>query len=160
MESLKYRVMRNKTQQAHSSCYLRRSGTNRHQRVRAGTYHQLFHLEQLISGKEDTSNNFTKGHYIVNKEIVNFCFDHVCKPANNCTSLQAFLVFNTGSGTGSNLSSLLLERLSVDYGKKSKLDFTIYPSRQIWTVVVEPYNSVLSSHSLFEHINVTVLFGQ
>jgi tubulin alpha len=33
-----------------------------------------------------------------------------------------------GGGTGSGLGALLLERLSVDYGKKSKLGFTIYPS--------------------------------
>jgi len=41
-------------------------------------------------------------------------------------------VFNAvGGGTGSGLGSLLLERLSVDYGKKSKLGFTIYPSPQV-----------------------------
>jgi len=39
------------------------------------------------------------------------------------------MVFNAaGGGTGSGLGSLLLERLSVDYGKKSKLGYTIYPS--------------------------------
>ena len=31
--------------------------------VRAGTYRQLFHPEQLISGKEDAANNFARGHY-------------------------------------------------------------------------------------------------
>jgi len=47
--------------------------------------------------------------------------------------LQGFLVFNAvGGGTGSGLGSLLLERLSVDYGKKSKLGFTIYPSPQVF----------------------------
>jgi tubulin alpha len=41
-------------------------------------------------------------------------------------------VFNAvGGGTGSGLGSLLLERLSVDYGKKSKLGFTVYPSPQV-----------------------------
>ena len=53
--------------------------------------------------------------------------------------------------------SLLLERLSVDYGIKSKLGFTVYPSPQVSTSVVEPYNSVLSTHSLLEHIDVAVL---
>jgi len=50
-----------------------------------------------------------------------------------------------------------LERLSVDYGKKSKLDFCIYPSPQISTAVVEPYNSVLSTHSLLEHTDVAFM---
>ncbi|RWW20058.1 hypothetical protein GW17_00015853 [Ensete ventricosum] len=56
--------------------------------VRTGTYRQLFHPEQLISGKEDAANNFARGHY---------------------------------------------------------------------TAVVEPYNSVLSTHSLLEHTDVAVL---
>lgn len=66
------------------------------------------------------------------KEIVDLCLDRVRKLADNCTGLQGFLVFNAvGGGTGSGLGSLLLERLSVDYGKKSKLGFTIYPSPQV-----------------------------
>lgn len=31
--------------------------------VRTGTYRQLFHPEQLTSGKEDAANNFARGHY-------------------------------------------------------------------------------------------------
>ena len=58
--------------------------------------------------------------------------DRIRKLADNCTGLQGFLVFNAvGGGTGSGLGSLLLERLSVDYGKKSKLGFTVYPSPQV-----------------------------
>ncbi|KAF9607932.1 hypothetical protein IFM89_003852 [Coptis chinensis] len=69
-----------------------------------------------------------------------------------------FLVFHAvGGGTGFGLGSLLLERLSIDYGKKSKLGFTVYPSPQVLTYVVEPYNSVLSTHSLLEHTDVFVL---
>ena len=52
---------------------------------------------------------------------------------------------------------MLLERLSVDYGKKSKLGFTVFPSPQVSTTVVEPYNSVLSTHSLLEHTDVAVM---
>lgn len=41
--------------------------------------------------------------------------------------LQGFLVFHSfGGGTGSGFSSLLMERLSVEYGKKSKLEFRLY----------------------------------
>ncbi|WJZ84611.1 hypothetical protein VitviT2T_004210 [Vitis vinifera] len=49
------------------------------------------------------------------------------KLADNCTALQVFLVFNAVSGgTGSGLSSLLLERLSVDLWQEiSSLDQTI-----------------------------------
>ncbi|KAH0696470.1 hypothetical protein KY290_013834 [Solanum tuberosum] len=117
--------------------------------VKTGKYMQLFYPEQLISGKEDAANNFARGHYIIEKEIVDLCLDRIRKLADNCTGLQVFLVFNAvGGGTGSGLGSLLLEYLSVDYGKKSKLSFTIYPSPQVLASVVEPYNSVLSTHSV------------
>jgi tubulin alpha len=126
--------------------------------VRTGTYRQLFHPEQLISGKEDAANNFARGHYTIGKEIVDMALDRIRKLADNCTGLQGFLVFNAvGGGTGSGLGSLLLERLSVDYGKKSKLGFTVYPSPQVSTSVVEPYNSVLSTHSLLEHTDVAIM---
>ena len=42
-----------------------------------------------------------------------------------------------GGGTGSNLDLLLLERLSVDFGKKSKIEFKAYPSPQIATAMTE-----------------------
>ena len=168
--------------------------------VRTGTYRQLYHPEQLISGKEDAANNYARGHYTIGKEIVDLVLDRIrkvprapndmspaqlapryplCRPcsaprlpltssaprlpacapqlADNCTGLQGFLLFNAvGGGTGSGLGALLLERLSVDYGRKSKLSFTIYPSPQVSTAVVEPYNCVLSTHSLLEHTDVSV----
>ncbi|KAK2108434.1 Tubulin alpha-4A chain [Saguinus oedipus] len=44
-----------------------------------------------------------------------------------------------------------MEWLSVDYGKKSKLEFSIYPAPQVSTAVVEPYNSILITHTTLEH---------
>eukprot|EP00009_Paramoeba_aestuarina_P013249 CAMPEP_0201539888 /NCGR_PEP_ID=MMETSP0161_2-20130828/70648_1 /ASSEMBLY_ACC=CAM_ASM_000251 /TAXON_ID=180227 /ORGANISM="Neoparamoeba aestuarina, Strain SoJaBio B1-5/56/2" /LENGTH=451 /DNA_ID=CAMNT_0047947315 /DNA_START=34 /DNA_END=1389 /DNA_ORIENTATION=+ len=126
--------------------------------VRTGTYKSLFHPEQLISGKEDAANNYARGHYTIGKEIVDLALERIRKLADNCTGLQGFLVFHAvGGGTGSGLGALLLERLSVDYGKKSKMGFTVYPSPQVSTAVVEPYNSVLSTHALLEHTDVAVM---
>ncbi|KAE8678244.1 Tubulin alpha-2 chain [Hibiscus syriacus] len=72
--------------------------------VRTRTYRQLFHPEQLISGKEYAANNFARGHYTIGKEIVDVCLDRIQKLADNCTGLQGFLVFNAvGGGTGSGL---------------------------------------------------------
>jgi tubulin alpha len=126
--------------------------------IRTGTYSELFHPDCLISGKEDAANNFARGHNTVGKDIVDLCLDRIRRLADNCSGLQGFLAFNSvGGGTGSGLGTLLLERLSVDYGKKTKIGFTIYPSPQLSTAVVEPYNSVLSTHSMLEHNDVTVL---
>jgi tubulin alpha len=126
--------------------------------VRTGKYKSLFHPEQLISGKQDAANNYARGHYTVGKDIVDLALDRIRRLADACKAIQGFLIFHAvGGGTGSGLGSLLLERLSVDYGRKSKLGFTIYPSPRVSTAVVEPYNAVLSTHSLLEHTDVDVV---
>ncbi|KAH9629844.1 hypothetical protein HF086_011494 [Spodoptera exigua] len=77
--------------------------------VRTGTYRQLFHPEQLITGKEDAANNYARGHYTIGKEIVDVVLDRIRKLADQCTGLQ------------------------------------------VSTAVVEPYNSILTTHTTLEH---------
>ncbi|KAM6188929.1 tubulin alpha-1C chain-like [Sarcoramphus papa] len=126
--------------------------------VPTGTYRQLFQPEQLITGKEDAANNCARGHHTIGKEIIDPVRDHIRKLADPCTGLQGFLVFHSfGGGTGSGFTSLLMERLSVDYSKKSKLEFSIYPAPQVSTAVVEPYNSILTTHTTLEHSDCTFM---
>ncbi|EJW72303.1 hypothetical protein WUBG_16790, partial [Wuchereria bancrofti] len=44
-----------------------------------------------------------------------------------------------------------MERYQLIMDKKSKLEFSIYPAPRISTAVVEPYNSVLTTHTTLEH---------
>ncbi|KGO64394.1 Tubulin [Penicillium italicum] len=104
--------------------------------IRTGTYRNLFHPEQLISGKEDAANNCMSPSYLK----------------------SGFLIFRSiGGGTGSGFGALLLERLAAEYGRKSKLEFAVYPSPSVATAVVEPYNAVLSTHSTIENSECTFL---
>ncbi|VDO09776.1 unnamed protein product [Haemonchus placei] len=120
--------------------------------IRTGTYKQLFHPEQLVTGKEDAANNYARGHYTIGKELIDVCMDRIRRLVEACRGLQGFLIFHSfGGGTGSGFTSLLMERLTVDYGKKSKLEFCIYPAPQVSTAMVEPYNSILTTHTTLEH---------
>ncbi|EPQ59925.1 hypothetical protein GLOTRDRAFT_103101 [Gloeophyllum trabeum ATCC 11539] len=120
--------------------------------VKSGPYRSLFHPESMITGKEDAANNYARGHYTVGKELIDPVMDRVRRLADNCSGLQGFFVFHSfGGGTGSGFGALLLERLSADYGKKSKLEFCVYPAPQLSSSVVEPYNSVLTTHTTLEH---------
>lgn len=93
-----------------------------------------------------------RGHYTVGKELIDPVMDKLRRLADNCSGLQGFFVFHSfGGGTGSGFGALLLERLSTDYGKKSKLEFCVYPAPQLSSSVVEPYNSVLTTHTTLEH---------
>ena len=101
--------------------------------VRTGTYRQLFHPEQLITGKEDAANNYARGHYTIGKEIVDIVLDRIRRLADQCTGLQGFLIFHSfGGGTGSGFTSLLM----------------------VSTAVVEPYNSILTT--LCYHLDQTI----
>lgn len=46
-------------------------------------YKDLFHPEQLISGKEDAANNYARGHYTVGKEIIDGVMERVRKMVGN-----------------------------------------------------------------------------
>lgn len=139
--------------------------------VRNGPYRSLFHPETLVTGKEDAASNCSssfiglhvptscfffsldaRGHYTIGKEQIDVVMDKVRRLADNCSGLQGFFVFHSfGGGTGSGFGALILERLSTDYGKKSKLEFSVYPAPTLANSVVEPYNSVLTTHTTLEH---------
>ncbi|XP_003741240.1 tubulin alpha-8 chain [Galendromus occidentalis] len=120
--------------------------------VRNGPYRQLFHPEMLITGKEDAANNYARGHYTVGKELIQATLDRLQKMADQCDGLQGFLIFHSfGGGTGSGFTSLLMQSIAQDFGKKCRLGFAIYPAPQVSTALVEPYNSVLTTHATLEH---------
>ncbi|KAJ6585966.1 Tubulin/FtsZ, GTPase domain-containing protein [Mycena capillaripes] len=103
----------------------------------------LFHPETMITGKEDAANN--------------------CESAMDAPSFRQLLrspglfCHSFGGGTGSGFGALLLERLSTDYGKKSKLEFCVYPVPQLSNSIVEPYNSALTTHTTLEHSNCSFM---
>ncbi|KAJ7805654.1 tubulin alpha [Mycena olivaceomarginata] len=106
--------------------------------VKTGPYRSLFHPETMVTGKEDAANNYARGHYTVGKELIDPVMDKIRRLADNCSGLQGFFVFHS-------------LRLSTDYGKKPKLQFCVYPAPQLSSSVVEPYNSVLTTHTTLEH---------
>lgn len=92
--------------------------------IRTSSYKNLFHPDSLITGKEDAANNYARGHFTVGREIIDMVVDKIRKTSDQCNGLQGFLVFHSfGGGTGSGFSSLVMEKLSENYGKKTKLGY-------------------------------------
>jgi len=126
--------------------------------VKNSKYSAIFHPEFLLSGKEDAANNFARGHYTVGKEMIDKVNDRLRKMVDNSDNVQGFFInHSVGGGTGSGLGALILERIAVDYRKKSKIGFEIYPSPTISTCVVEPYNALLTTHWLLDHTEISVV---
>jgi len=126
--------------------------------IRRGEYAGIYHPEFLIAGKEDAANNFARGHYTVGKEQMETVNDRIRRLVDNSENVQGFMVTHSvGGGTGSGMGMLILERLAVDFRKKSKIGFEIYPSPNISTCIVEPYNGLLSTHWLLDHTDVSLV---
>ncbi|XP_065226238.1 tubulin alpha-8 chain-like [Planococcus citri] len=126
--------------------------------IRNNQFQHFFHPSGLISGKEDAANNFARGRYTVGRELSSALFTAIRKEADLCNNLEGFFIFHSmGGGTGSGLTSLLMEHLTAEYGKKHKLQFIIYPSPRLSTTVVEPYNAVLTTSDTIESSNCAFL---
>lgn len=86
----------------------------------------------MISGKEDAANNFGRGYYTIGKEMEVTIMDSIRKQTDSCSSFAGFFIFHSmGGGTGSGLTTLLMQKLATEYGKKHKLEFVIYPCPRV-----------------------------
>ncbi|OAD54075.1 Tubulin alpha chain, partial [Eufriesea mexicana] len=126
--------------------------------IRTGAYKNLFSPDSLITGKEDASNNYARGYYSIGREAIDLVLDRICRIWRTCSKPAGFIVFRAISGgTGSGFATLLLQQLSRDYPKKITLDFVLYPSPNIATVIVEPYNAVFTTHATLDYVNCSFL---
>lgn len=56
--------------------------------IRTGAYRNLFHPEQMITGKEDAANNYARGHYTVGKDMIENVLEKTRRLADQATGLQ------------------------------------------------------------------------
>jgi tubulin alpha len=126
--------------------------------VKMGPYGPMFNPNFMLAGIEDAANNFARGHYTVGKEMIDAVDEKLRQLSDCATNVQGFVVTHSvGGGTGSGMGALLLERLMVNYRKKSKILFNIYPSNNIANSVVAPYNALLSTHWNIDNAEVTAV---
>ena len=67
------------------------------------------------------------------------------------------LLHSIAGGTGSGLGSFLLERLNDRFPKKLIQTYSVFPDTQHDTVVVQPYNSLLSLRRLTQNADSVVV---
>ncbi|CAH2084384.1 unnamed protein product [Euphydryas editha] len=127
--------------------------------IRTGTYRRLFHPTSLITGKEDAASNFARGYFGVGREMIDLALNRIRLTAEDCNCLQGFIIFRSfGGGTGSGFTALLLEGLTRDYKKLSKIEFAVYPAPKISPIIVEPYNAVFTTHACMDTEDVCFIF--
>ncbi len=67
-------------------------------------------------GKQNASNNFARGYYNLGKNYIDHYMDLIRKLSENSDKIDGFLLnFSTNGGTGSGVTSLILEELGMEY---------------------------------------------
>ncbi|KAH0473027.1 MAG: uncharacterized protein KVP18_000351 [Porospora cf. gigantea A] len=126
--------------------------------LRCGKSKELYNPDYMINGQEDAANNFARGHFTTGKDIADDVMERIRRIIDQCAGLQGFIIYHAvGGGTGSGLCALLSEMIDTEYPRKPKFHFATWPSPQMATAVVEPYNAVLATHSLLECSQVSVV---
>ncbi|XP_071525347.1 tubulin alpha-1 chain-like isoform X2 [Panulirus ornatus] len=127
--------------------------------IRRGMHRELFHHDDLITHKEDAANNFARGRYSIGQDVLCSVMDRIRKQVEACSGLQGFLFTHSfGGGTGSGFMTLLLEKLTQEYSNTSLIRFCVFPSPQMSTAVVEPYNTVLHASTTMEYDHCVFVF--
>jgi len=119
----------------------------------------LFHPEQLMGYKQDCKNNYFEGVLMAKKyHIGEDVMEQLRKQCDVCNNLQGFFIFNScGGGTGSGVGTDVVQRMRDIFEKKVIYQPLIFPSRQLSSSIVEPYNSVFATYYTQNEIDVSLM---
>ena len=98
--------------------------------IRKSAFSAIYNDECSVQGNESANNNFAKAYYRMGPEMIEKVNDRLRKLVDNGDNVQGFVVnHSVGGGTGSGLGALILERIAVDYRRKTQVCLsTICPS--------------------------------
>ena len=129
------------------------------QSIKKGNYKDLFRKENFIFGLEESSELYSSRYSPAGKELINITLDRIDHFLESSGTLQGFLIFHSISeGSGSGLSSFLLEKLSNRYPKKQRFCFPIYPTTRDEFLSIPKINSILSISNSIKYSNIDFLF--
>jgi len=125
--------------------------------LRAGPLGSVFDKESYVCANRTASNNWAKGYYTEGMEVIEDIMESLRKQAEHCESMQSFqLAHSLGGGTGSGLGTLIMSKVREEYPDKLLQTFSVFPSKKVSDIVVEPYNAVLATHQLIENSDSVV----
>ena len=121
---------------------------------------KLYKAENLLAGRESANNIWGKGHHNAEgADMASQVIEKVRSEVEKCDNTQSIQVSHSiGGGTGSGLGSAVISKLMEQFRGNILASFTHAPFSGMTDIPVEPYNAVLSTHSLIENIDQTYFF--
>lgn len=127
--------------------------------IRASDYRHLYNPNYLINGKEDSANNFVRGYHTLGRVMVDPVLEKIRQILERTNNLQGFFLCHSfGGGTGSGFSAKLIDCLTDEYPRLTKLQAAVYPAPNISSAIVEPYNAVLTTHATLDQVDCAFMF--
>ncbi|OMJ65117.1 hypothetical protein SteCoe_39209 [Stentor coeruleus] len=120
----------------------------------------LFDPTYTISGTASLRGNYTKGFsskYYNNESItlIDASLERLRNIAENSDNFEGFIITHSvARGTGSSLTSMLLNKLSEEYPKKIRTTVSVMPSENN-NELLEPYNVMHCMNNLIENADAT-----
>jgi len=127
--------------------------------IRSSKYGRLFHPDALLGYKQDCKNNYFEGRSMASVfKIQEDVLDRIRRAADQCSNLQGFFVFHSfGGGTGSGIGVEILHELRAQFDKKMIFQPAIFPSNNLSSSIVEPYNSVFTTYYTRDVVDLTLM---
>lgn len=126
--------------------------------LKTGRLGGLFDSDNYVAGKEGSANNYARGYHVGAKAMEGAMLERIRAEVGECDGLLGFQVFHSSvGGCGSGLAAKLSELLCTQFGKKTKHFFTIEPSPQVATNVMNPYNWVLLIEQMCMNVDVQIV---
>jgi tubulin epsilon len=98
--------------------------------VLRGPLRDLFDKERRITSVSGSGNNWAVGYYRYGLEYREQISDTIRQAAEECDSLQSFLLFHSmGGGTGSGLGTYIVEMLKDEYPEVYRFVTSVYAQR-------------------------------
>ena len=127
--------------------------------VKKGENRQLFNPGNLLCHKEESGGIHPRANYGYNRAFHESFMERLRQLSESCESLEGFILTHSiCGGFGSGYVSHLLHAILEQFPKKLRISYSMFPSRKISNLVVEPYNMILGMMSLIDRADLSILF--
>jgi tubulin gamma len=126
--------------------------------IKGSEYNRFYNPENvLVYSGGGAGNVWAKGYDIGLENYENIA-DVVRREVEFADALEGFVFCHSiAGGTGSGIGSLLLERLTDEYGKATTMTFSVFPDPTASDVNVQPHNSILTIQRLAEKADAVIV---
>ncbi len=126
--------------------------------IQASAYGRVFNPENIVTGTNGAGNCWATGFYSEGAEIIDSVLERTRKLAEGCDSMEGFILTHSmGGGTGSGLGARVIKELRAEFHDRMIHTYSVFPSKSVSDVIVEPYNSTLSMSYLIEESDMNVV---